>query len=361
MWFTITQDDFTKNSGYNIFNNVQSQSIFDVNSKDRGFYPVRKFWSQVNPDNSQIDRYREFLPLDFQDSPNVYGEITHLEVINGELFTIQRNMFTREFFNSTGRLVSAEDGSILIGDGSVLSREGMRMTKRGTKHKWSATLGYSDSGKDVIYWADTSTASIMRFGSDGSQNLTQRAMYDTFFRNNIRFVSERFTPANGQGLHGVWDDIGKNYILTCRAWKDVEPYNEDLAYKNGQVASLGEDMGIPIFYLSIKDYTVPNSFPPPNEEYWRKIEFSENDYYNVWTLVFNEKKNGFTHHYTFYPKIYHVLDNRYFSPSPYSGEEAMIYRHRDLRGQEIVYYGRDNEGYTEYVVNDYANINKKFV
>jgi len=112
--------------------------------------------------------------------------------------------------------------------------------------------------------------------------------------------------------------------------------------------------------LCIKDYTVPNSFPPPNEEYWRKIEFSENDYYNVWTLVFNEKKNGFTHHYTFYPKIYHVLDNRYFSPSPYSGEEAMIYRHRDLRGQEIVYYGRDNEGYTEYVVNDYANINKKF-
>jgi hypothetical protein len=78
-------------------------------------------------------------------------------------------------------------------------------------------------------------------------------------------------------------------------------------------------------------------------------------------LVFNEKKNGFTHHYTFYPKIYHVLDNRYFSPSPYVDEENLIYRHRDLKGEEIVYYGRDNEGYTEYVVNDYANINKKFV
>jgi hypothetical protein len=77
--------------------------------------------------------------------------------------------------------------------------------------------------------------------------------------------------------------------------------------------------------------------------------------------VFNEKKNAFTHHYTFYPKIYHTLNNRYFSPSPVSTEQNIVYRHRELKGQQITYYGVGHTGYTEYVINYVGQVMKKFV
>jgi hypothetical protein len=356
---TITEDNFTKNSGYSIFNNIQSFPVYDAFSKDRGLYPTRKYWSQLSPNNSQIDRYREILPLDFQDSPNVYGEITHLEVINGELFTFQRNMFSREYFNQTGQLQTSADGTINIGDGSVLARDGARNTRRGTNHKWSVVVGYSESGRDVCYWVDTTTASVMRYGNDGSVNLTERSMFSTWFRNNIRFASDELAPADGYGIHGIWDDIGRSYVLTCRAWdRTIREWNESTLYPIGRIVSFETEQGIPVFYTSLQITQDEN--PQTSTDSWQRIPFTDNRYYNVWTAVINEKKNALTHFYTFYPKIYHKQDNRYFSPSPYEGEENDIYRHRDLGANFITFYGREHEGYTEYVVNPYSNINKKF-
>jgi hypothetical protein len=356
---TTTPQTFTQNAGYSIFNNIQSFPVYDVFSTDRGLFPTRKYWSQLSPNNSQIDRYREFLPLDFQDSPNVYGEITHLENIDGELFTFQRNMFSREYFNQTGQLQTSADGTVNIGDGSVLSRDGARNTRRGTNHKWSVVVGYSESGRDVCYWVDTTTASIMRYGNDGSVNLTERSMFSSWFRNNIRFASDELAPADGYGIHGIWDDIGRNYILTCRAWdRTIREWNESTLYTVGRVISYQYEQGIPVFYISTELNQDEN--PIDNPDKWERIPFTNNQYYNVWTAVINEKKNALTHFYTFYPKIYHKQDNRYFSPSPYEGEENDIYRHRDLEANFITFYGREHEGYTEYVINPYSNINKKF-
>jgi hypothetical protein len=356
---TTTVDDFTKNIGYSIFNNIQSSPTYDKNNVDRGLYPTRKYWSQNNPNNALTDRYREFLPLDFQDNPNIYGEITHLEVVQGELYTYQRNQFTREFFNTVGRLQTIEDGTVNIGNGSVLSREGLRLTNRGTNHKWSVVKGYTDSGKDTVYWFDTNRQTIMRFGSDGTQNLTERAMMTTFVRNNSRLVLNKFTPANNQGLHGVWDDIGKNYILTCRAWVDSLPWAMGANYSAGDLAIYGEQYGVPIIYIASEANI--DQEPSEDSRFWTRASFSDTRYYNLWTLVFNEKKNAFSMFYSFYPRIYHVNDNRYFSPSPYLGFENDVYRHRDKDAEVLNFYGENHLGFTEYVINMYPQINKKFV
>lgn len=357
---TAVDQDFTKNIGYSIVNTVQSLPTYNAYNKDNGLYPTRKFWSQLSPNNSQIDRYREFLPLDFQDSPNVYGDITHLENINGELFTFQQYQFSREFFNQTGVLTTQGDGSVIIGNGSVLSRDGVRNTRRGTTHKWAVILGYSDSGRDVCYWFDSSTASVMRFGADGSQNLTARAFNSTWIRQRTRFIKDDFSPAAGQGIHGIWDDIGKNYILTCRAWdKTIREWNSLSSYPEGAVVSYLTNQGIPVFYQSVQANN-SSHIPLDNPKWWTLISFSNHEYYNVWTVVFNEMKNAFTHRYTWFPKIYLFLDNRYFSPSPYDSEGSDIYRHRDELANTLTFYGREEEGFTEYVFNPYASINKKF-
>ena len=78
-------------------------------------------------------------------------------------------------------------------------------------------------------------------------------------------------------------------------------------------------------------------------------------------MVFNEQKNSFTHRYSFYPKIYHTQNNRYFSPSPYEEESNNIYRHRDKQVGELMFYGRENVGFTEYIINYMSRTVKKFI
>jgi len=375
---TTDGDYYYKNTGYSIFNQVQASTVFDPEGNDLGNYITRKYYSQLNPNNANTDKYREFLPFDFQDNPNNFGPINHLEVVNGELFTLQQRGFTREFFNATGRLESAEDGALLIGDGSVLSRKGLRLTMLGTNQKWSVCKGYTSSGKECIIWVNDEFGCVVRFGADGTVNISEREMMSTFFRERMRFVIGKDSPADNQGITTVWDNVGKNFIITQRAWKDSPEWVDGTIYTKNKVVTSYEDQtygvkiqiktkGVVQLYLCLVSHTATASTQPGTtggEAYWEAISLENLDYYNTYTIVFNEQKNSFTHRYTFYPKIYHTQNNRYFSQSPIDFPEISslpIYRHRDKDANEITFYGQANEGFTEYIINYMSRTVKKFI
>jgi hypothetical protein len=190
-------------------------------------------------------------------------------------------------------------------------------------------------------------------------------MMSVFFRERMRFVIGKDTPANNQGITTVWDNIGKNFIITQRAWKDSpEWFYKQKYYIGDTVIKNQNDNAIPQIYLCLienisDDFNVPGT--QGGNAYWETISMDNLDYYNTYTVVFNEQKNSFTHRYTFYPKIYHTQNNRYFSPSPYIVESNNIYRHRDKQVGEITFYGRDNVGYTEYIINYMSRTVKKFI
>src|SRR6185295_2392290 len=52
-----------------------------------------------------------------------------------------------------------------------------------------------------------------------------------FFNNKLRFANDAFTPADGQGICGVWDEQNSEAIWTVRAhkqladWSNVGSYN----------------------------------------------------------------------------------------------------------------------------------------
>jgi hypothetical protein len=364
--FSFERNVFAKNTGYSIFNQVQASTVFDPEGNNLGNYITRKYYSQLNPNNANTDKYREFLPLDFQDNPNNFGPITHLEIVNGELFTLQQRGFTREFFNATGRLQSAEDGDVLIGDGSVLSRKGLRLTMLGTNQKWSVCKGFTSSGKETIIWVNDEFGCVVRFGADGTVNISEREMMSVFFRERMRFVIGKDTPADNQGITTVWDNIGKNFIITQRAWKDSPEWFYNQKYYIGDTVIKNQnDNAIPQIYVCLVDNIAEDGVNVPGtiegEAYWETISMENLEYYNTYTVVFNEQKNSFTHRYTFYPKIYHTQNNRYFSPSPYIVESNNIYRHRDKDVQEITFYGRENVGFTEYIINYMSRTVKKFI
>jgi len=359
-----TEDFYYRNTGYSIFNQVQASTVFDPEGNNLGNYITRKYYSQLNPNNANTDKYREFLPLDFQDNPNNFGPITHLEIVNGELFTLQQRGFTREFFNATGRLQSAEDGDVLIGDGSVLSRKGLRLTMLGTNQKWSVCKGFTSSGKETIIWVNDEFGCVVRFGADGTVNISEREMMSTFFRERMRFVIGKDTPADNQGISTVWDNIGKNFIITQRAWKDSPDWITENEYVVGNSVILNQTLGVPQIYVCLADNTSDEANTPGTlggAAYWEAISLEDLDYYNVYTIVFNEQKNSFTHRYTFYPKIYHTQNNRYFSPNPITSQSRTIFRHRDKQVGELMFYGVANEGFTEYIINYMSRTVKKFI
>ena len=358
------QDFYYRNTGYSIFNQVQASTVFDPEGNNLGNYITRKYYSQLNPNNANTDKYREFLPLDFQDNPNNFGPITHLEIVNGELFTLQQRGFTREFFNATGRLQSAEDGDVLIGDGSVLSRKGLRLTMLGTNQKWSVCKGFTSSGKETIIWVNDEFGCVVRFGADGTVNISEREMMSTFFRERMRFVIGKDTPADNQGISTVWDNIGKNFIITQRAWKDSPDWITENDYVVGNSVILEQTLGVPQIYVCLADNTSEEDNTPGTlggAAYWEAISLEDLDYYNTYTMVFNEQKNSFTHRYTFYPKIYHTQNNRYFSPNPITSQSRTIFRHRDKQVGELMFYGVANEGFTEYIINYMSRTVKKFI
>jgi hypothetical protein len=362
----IQQEYYNYNSGYLEVKNQQLVPAFDPELLTRTTFPTRIIYSELKPNSSVKDFYRLFPPGQFRDNPNNFGAIIHMDLKQGELFTLQELCYTREFLNSTGQLATVDSGQVVIGDSSVLSRPGIRLTQLGSKHKWSYARGLTDAGTDVRCWVNSDFFVVLRAGRDGTVNLTERSFMDTYLRDHMRFVKDKFTPADGQGIHAIWDDVGKNFIITCRGWRDNSEWStlsNSVSISEGTVVRYKEQYGVPILYLCLStlsgnDLLIPPDSPLANR-FWQKIEFSDINYYSVFTIAFNEARNRFTHFQTFYPKIYANHFDRYFSPNPYEGESNKFYLMR--QGEPLVFYDEEHEGYTEYVINQEPSILKKFV
>jgi hypothetical protein len=359
------QEYFSANSGYLEVKNQQLAPAFDPELLTRTAFPTRIIYSEIKPNGSVKDFYRLFPPGQFRDNPNNFGAITHMDIKQGELFTLQELCYTREFLNSTGQLSTIDSGQVIIGDASVLSRPGVRLTSLGSKHKWSYARGLTDAGTDVRCWVNSDFFVVLRAGRDGTVNLTERSLMDTFLRENMRFVRDKFTPADGQGIHAIWDDVGKNFVITVRGWRDnVEWSTNASRYFTGTVVRYKEQYGVPILYVALVNIAFQEELqiPPDQPEaagLWQKIEFTNTNYYSLFTICFNEARNRFTHFNTFYPKIYANHFDRFFSPKPHIDESNKFYLMR--QGEALVFYDEEHEGYTEYVINQEPSMLKKFV
>lgn len=346
------RDQITKNAAYSVVKNQQYKPVFDPNAIDRSEFPTRIIASESSPNGSVKDFNRVFLPSVFRDNPVNFGSITHLDIKQGELFSLQELCYTREFLLENGRLGTIESGNVIIGDGAVLSRSGIRLTQLGSKHKWSYGRGYTDAGSDVRWWVNSDFFNVLRSGADGTVNLTTRTLMDTYMREHMRFVRDKYEPAHGQGIHTTWDSRGKNIIITARGWKDSTSWGVDRRYVAGNTVTLGELYGIPIIYECLVNNTSSTDNEPgtiTGEAFWSKKDFSDTNYYSLWTLCFNEQVNRFTHFCTFYPRIYTNHFDRFFSPNPKDGLSGELNLHRE--GPELVFYGDEHEGFTEYVIN----------
>jgi len=351
---TFYSQDAPYNTGYTYANNISADTTYNPNLPNQTQLPARIVWSDLKPQNAVVDNFRIFLPLNYFDLPMTFGPITHHANFNGELYTWQPRMVQRQYFNTRGTMNVSDGTQVLIGDGTVLSRDGQMVTVIGTNNKWSIVKGKSDQGNDNFYWINTELKQPVRLGYDGTVKIGTIHGMQSFFANNLRFLNGVDTPANGAGICGVWDDryaailwtiIGKrgeynNYDSSIHYTPNTVVFHQPGTYSTFN--QTGE------FYVAIQasqGYT-----PDTNPTYWaliphvnpedsvtvNNVVYLCREYYNEYTIEYNEEKNKFTTRYTFLPNIYMKWRDTFVTPCPVNASlsylvlnsTSAVYEHR---------------------------------
>jgi len=344
-------------------NQVNVLPAYNPNALDTTKFPTRIAYSQTKPNGSITDEYRDFKPLDFRDLDMVAGEIIHHEISNGELLTWQQRSFQRQYFNDTGALVSSDGSEVILGDGGALTRRGVTLSSLGTTHKWSIVKGVSKGGNDVMAWWNTEYGYVIRFGYDGVNPISYVHNINGFVDKNTKWVDLRHTPADDEGIRGVWNDERKEYIWTIRGFKtNRERFNPRKYYAAGDSVWVYEGFQqTPNIYKALQQtsqvqggVTVP--VPIDNVAYWELQDSPVNK--NAYTLAFSEFKNGFSCYYSFLPLFYAKWKKSYESSSPFIQQNIYIHN----RGAYSRWYGGFliSQPYIMAVMNENPNDKKSF-
>ncbi len=351
------------NTGYNIINGINSFVSFDPNSPNQNYLPTRASYSNLKPQDSLVDNYRTFLPLNFLDLDAGFGEITHMANGNGELITWQPRKLQRQFFNTRGILQTQPSLSVLIGDGSVMSRPGQTLTVFGTQHKWSVIKGKSAQGNDTFYWINVEMRKAIRFGYDGTISLADIHGMTSFLANNLSWVAGKDTPADGTGICGVWNSRYAEAIWVVRgnrtvtAWSSGTTYaiGDHVSYTPGTFSTFNQTGEI---YVSLTNSNT-NHNPESSTSNWAVVPHTDNNYFNEYSLVLNEFKNAFTAFYSPLPKILMAWTDSYLSPRPVS-DQGRLYIHD--QGSYCTWYDGSLivDGHIEGIYNGLPDEVKRF-
>lgn len=358
-------EDIAYNESYSDKNNINVKAIYNPDTYYDSKLPATIFYSDPKLQESPSDSYAYIDPTNRKDLDITLGPINHHEIFNGELITFQDSAVVRQFFNTTAMFADATSQIILGDGGAVLSRKGMTLSTYGTVNKWSVIKGRSQGGNDVLYWFDAISKKIFRIGADGVVPISTRGDIDSFLANNTNFIQLFDKPAYGLGVHGIWDESNNEVVFTFRARKFIQEWVNGTRYSQGDVVFYN---GNPVevydwhqtgeFYVS----NINNNIFVPSESLgqWTHIPHDDANYYNEFTLVYSEDKNGFTSFYTPMPKMYLPYKDRYLSPRPIE-PESYVYEHNF--GEPCVWYPLDqndpvsdptalkSQAYIEGVVN----------
>jgi hypothetical protein len=318
--------------------------------------------------DSTQDNYRIFKPIDYADLDQTYGSISTHEIINGNFYTFQNNSVQRQYFNDATAINSTNGSDIVIGAGSILGAPGVELTSIGCDKKWSVIKGRTPNGKDNVYWFNDQLRKLVRFGGDGISVISDRGL-SSYLQQKANFLRGKYQHIGGEGVHGVWNDKFNELIITFKAittkaieYPDGGTYVIGDMVKNTSPGAPRQSSGLSYVYIAKSNFTVSSDDFEPGvgalwTTYWNQVSVSTNpELFTLFTLVYDELKNGFISFHSYYPNIYMPFLNTFYSTKP--TDEKLVYVHD--KGDEMNYYGTANNGNITSVVNYDLNLSKNF-
>lgn len=284
-------------------------------------------WSEVEIEGANTDGLRYFPPLNIKFLDYTDGPIVQALNLNNEYVTFQHKRVMRQYFNTANVLTTAQGAEVVIGDGSVMGRKGQTMTQFGCRNKWSVVVGKSEKGHDVVYYIDSLNKNLCRIGYDGTNDIAQINGMKSFFANYLRFVIGKDRPADGEGICGVANQRYRDVFMTFRGIRSgVQVWDNAVNYTTGQVVQYTPAVFTNFhqtgeFYRALRNNV--GLQPDANPDDWEVVAHTDGEYYNEYTIVWNEQKNEFQGFWSGKPKIYARFNDSVLIPRPVSDTGRM--------------------------------------
>lgn len=359
-------NQYNYSKAYNYTDNTILETGYDSNVTYDGSLPSRITWSAKKVIGSQKDNYRIFKPLDFADLDLTLGPIVHHDIINAALYTWQPYSVQRQYFREASLLGAQEGTDIVVGSGSILGSPGTELTTIGADYKWNVVKGNTPNGKESCYWFNARLKKFVRFGQDGNRVISDKGLI-SFLQNNTRFLEYYGYPLTGKGIHGVWNDKYAEAIFSFKALNPSIPSWEVTTYAAGDYVLISplttyvHASGLPYAYKCKLNHTASASTKPETganwQTYWTKVTPGTDSFaHTLFTIVYDEIKNGFITFHSYWPDIYLRYKNTFWSPNPLAPEEMYLHD----AGLESEYYDTYYSPTITAVMNYDPNVSKNF-
>jgi hypothetical protein len=375
-------------SQYNVIDNSFTENGYDADNRWDGKRPASIRWSQIKSTGSEKDNYRVFKPVDVVDLDTNEGEIVEMETVNGNLYTLQPNAFTRHFVGDSQMQMTDQGTEIILGSGGVLTNKGQKLSSFGATKKASVTKGKTFSGDENLYWYNSETKKIVRFGGDGTRVLSDKG-FMSFLMNNTTWHTDLLKPISGQGVTAGYN---QRFYEVYFCFKAVDPsisefqtwtnttYTTFVQYAlNSLVVVSHEGDGLDFNYYSYYQtaarhisglpyiYRKKNTaLDTANTRPGLGVNWTNNwdqlspdthpQYYKLFTLVYDEVKNGFICFKTAWPNIMSARTNTIYASKPNEQNKIYVYN----AGNYNTFFDVQYNGHIEGVVNIDPNMSKTF-
>lgn len=389
-------------SQYNIIDNSITENGYDTDNRWDGKRPASIRWSQIKSTGSEKDNYRVFKPVDVVDLDTNEGDIIELESVNGNLYSLQPNAFTRHFVGDSQMQMTDQGTEIILGSGGVLTNKGQKLSSFGATKKTSVTKGKTFSGDENLYWYNSETKKIVRFGGDGTRVLSDKGLM-SFLMNNTTWHTDLLNPISGEGVTAGYNQrfyeayfcfkavdpsISEFRIYTDNTFTTIQLYainslvvvrhqgnGVDPNYYGDYDLAPRHISGMPYVYRkTVNNGDSLNTVPGLGVNWTSRWEQLSPDtfpqYYKFFTLVYDEVKNGFICFKTAWPNIMATRTNTIYTtnpsvitPNPAVGnvtvsQQNKIYVHN--AGNYNTFFDVQYNGHIEGVVNIDPNMSKTF-
>lgn len=294
-------------------------------------FPYRIIYSGTSPQGSVSDGFRKFQAFDFYDIESDYGELIHMLKVNGGLFTWQPRAVFLQYFRGEGNLQLSDIAQeVIVGAAGAFPRAGRKITGNGSKHMFGIQKGVSGNGQEFVIWVDTAMKKLMKYdASSGARGISDIDGFRSYMAANLEWVDDWDTPADGLGISMCWDVRFSDMYITVMAPRQGEVWTIGTNYSVGDIVYLSTQPDgtytsfekMTELYVAIAASSPSTADDEPEagvnwETNWEKVSHDNNEYFNQYTIAYNEVKNKVTEFYSFKPKIYFNCDDVVLSSFP---------------------------------------------
>ena len=301
--------------------------------------PTRIYYSDEKAVGSLYDAYRKVKPLNFVDLELQNGAISAIYDIRDVMVVIQPTFVGAIPYAADTLIQSDSTAKILVGSGTVYSNRVYPLSSFGTSLKTMSCKGYNSNGNPQVYWMSDDFANFNRYDYSGVKILSSDNNMRTWFLNNVKHVKNEFD------VNIYYNTKKEDVVMTARAVKILPYWNSATTYTPSTEVVFGSAGNwqpwdfeqIPSVYISTAQAGNTNKIPYGNNTFWTPIEPTNSNYYNFWSLIFNEKRNNFTTFMTPLQKRYFKHNNLVLTPRGVD-VKGLIYQMDNVDGNFLEWF-----------------------